>query len=415
MLAYILALAVALGSVALYLAAFFLPEIHKKNDLIWSGVGLFYALVLWVCAGRIGGGLLLGQIAGVALLGWFAWETLTLRRQLLPAGQQAKIPTKEQLQERLSNLPLPAPVQKVVDKLTKGEGGAAIAGSTGAIQEQLSKIDLSGITEKLKELFNQAKDRVQELIGKAQQPQVQPPVVKSPPPPAPKAPETPASTSTPPVTAAEEEEEEEFLDDEDEEEEEPEAVAAPVAPPAETPVTSTTESEVVVTPPTPLEGPASTDGPTITTEEPDTSTETSTSGESEELQHSGEDTEQQPQNVALSPEKEESPTISDTPETDVAESTPTDVAESTSTDRVNVTENIENQQSSTEVIEEEKKEPEALVNEDSLEAPDSEMVEKAIAEADNNAETDVDPDSVHPEPEPQPHPDMGGSQEPPQP
>jgi hypothetical protein len=212
MLAYILALAVALGSVALYLAAFFLPEIHKKNDLIWSGVGLFYALVLWVCAGRIGGGLLLGQIAGVALLGWFAWETLTLRRELLPADQQTKIPNKERLQEQLSSLPLPAPIQKIVGKLTNGEGGAAIADSKGAVQEQISKIDLSGITEKVKELFNQAKDRVQELIGKAQQPKAQPPVAKSPPPPPPKAPTPPA----PPV-------------------EEPKAEAAPVAPPEPTP------------------------------------------------------------------------------------------------------------------------------------------------------------------------------------
>jgi hypothetical protein len=50
MLAYILAIAVAVSSLALYLAAFFLPEVHRKNDFIWSGVGLFYALVLWVCA-----------------------------------------------------------------------------------------------------------------------------------------------------------------------------------------------------------------------------------------------------------------------------------------------------------------------------------------------------------------------------
>lgn len=53
MLAYILALAVGLGSLALYLGAFLVPELHRKNDFIWSGVGLFYALVLWVCAQRI--------------------------------------------------------------------------------------------------------------------------------------------------------------------------------------------------------------------------------------------------------------------------------------------------------------------------------------------------------------------------
>ncbi|MBD2021794.1 Ycf66 family protein, partial [Leptolyngbya sp. FACHB-36] len=77
MLAYLLALVVALGSFALYMAAFFFPEVHRKNDFIWSGVGLFYALVLWVCGERITGGVLLGQTASVALLGWLGWQTLT--------------------------------------------------------------------------------------------------------------------------------------------------------------------------------------------------------------------------------------------------------------------------------------------------------------------------------------------------
>ncbi|HEY9665241.1 MAG TPA: Ycf66 family protein, partial [Coleofasciculaceae cyanobacterium] len=82
MLAYVLALLVGLASFAVYMAAFFFPEVHRKEDFIWSGVGLFYALVLWVCAGRITGGVLLGQMASVALLGWFGWQTLTLRREL---------------------------------------------------------------------------------------------------------------------------------------------------------------------------------------------------------------------------------------------------------------------------------------------------------------------------------------------
>ncbi|MCC3409617.1 MAG: hypothetical protein JGK17_29515 [Microcoleus sp. PH2017_10_PVI_O_A] len=92
MLAYILALAVGLGSFSIYMAAFFFPEVHRKSDFTWSGVGLFYALILWTCAGRITGALLLGQMAGVALLGWFAWETLTLRRLVTPLAQQTPIP-----------------------------------------------------------------------------------------------------------------------------------------------------------------------------------------------------------------------------------------------------------------------------------------------------------------------------------
>jgi hypothetical protein len=92
MLAYILALAVGLGSLSIYMAAFFFPEVHRKSDFTWSGVGLFYALILWTCAGRITGALLLGQMAGVALLGWFAWETLTLRRLVTPVAQQTPMP-----------------------------------------------------------------------------------------------------------------------------------------------------------------------------------------------------------------------------------------------------------------------------------------------------------------------------------
>jgi gas vesicle protein len=81
MLTYLLAFAVALGSLALYLSAFLYPEIHRKGDLVWSGVGLFYALVIWVCAKQITGGLLLGQMAGASLLGWFAWQTVNFRWQ----------------------------------------------------------------------------------------------------------------------------------------------------------------------------------------------------------------------------------------------------------------------------------------------------------------------------------------------
>ena len=128
MLAYILALAVGLGSLGIYLAAFFFPEIHRKNDFIWSGVGLFYALILWVCAGRITGGLLLGQIAGVALLGWSVTQTLQLRRQLTPYQQQTEIPSaaevKNNVQEQVSKLSLP---QKLLSQLSQRFSGSATA------------------------------------------------------------------------------------------------------------------------------------------------------------------------------------------------------------------------------------------------------------------------------------------------
>jgi Ycf66 protein N-terminus len=88
MLAYFLSVLVGTGSVGMYFAAFFFPEIYRKQDLLWSGVGLLYALVLWVEAHQLSGGLLVGQIASVLLLGWFAWQNITLRQQLTNFDQQ---------------------------------------------------------------------------------------------------------------------------------------------------------------------------------------------------------------------------------------------------------------------------------------------------------------------------------------
>jgi hypothetical protein len=116
MLAYVLALVIGLGSLAIFLAAFFLPEVHRKEDFIWSGVGLFYALVLWVCAGRITGGVLLGQMASVALLGWFGWQTLTLRREMtLP---EHRTPISPEVQEKIKNFSLPDLGQKLQQQMT---------------------------------------------------------------------------------------------------------------------------------------------------------------------------------------------------------------------------------------------------------------------------------------------------------
>lgn len=79
MLAYFLAILVAIISLVLYLNAFIRPKIHRKDDFLWSGLGLFYALVLWICAGRITGAILLGQVAGVAVFIAFIWENIRLR------------------------------------------------------------------------------------------------------------------------------------------------------------------------------------------------------------------------------------------------------------------------------------------------------------------------------------------------
>ncbi len=92
MLAYILSVIVGTGSVGLYLAAFLFPEIHRPKDIFWSGLGLFYALVLWVNGTNLSGGLLLGQALSVVLLGWFTWETLSLRRAIIPENQRTPVP-----------------------------------------------------------------------------------------------------------------------------------------------------------------------------------------------------------------------------------------------------------------------------------------------------------------------------------
>jgi Ycf66 protein N-terminus len=96
MLSYILATIVGLGSVAFYMAAFLFPEVYRKGDFIWSGVGFFYALVLWFCAGQIGGAVLLGQTASVALVGWLGWQTLKLRRETTPLAEQTSTAVLEE-------------------------------------------------------------------------------------------------------------------------------------------------------------------------------------------------------------------------------------------------------------------------------------------------------------------------------
>jgi len=133
MLAQLLALLVGFSGFILYMAAFFFPEVHRKNDFLWSGVVLFYALVLWVYAGRITGGVLLGQLASVVLLGWLGGQTLAMRRQLTPYDQQTwvsdsgksagdvlflrAVQLAEQLQDRWDRLPWPAPLRQLPARL----------------------------------------------------------------------------------------------------------------------------------------------------------------------------------------------------------------------------------------------------------------------------------------------------------
>ena len=139
-MAYILALAVGLGSLALYLAFFFFPEVYRrKGDFVWSGLGLLYALTLWFCAGRITGAVLLGQMAAAPLLLWLGWEALTLRRQLIPQARQTPISedVPQQLVDGLSQLPslLKGETKEKSEAVPAVEGTSESEGE-GAIAEQ---------------------------------------------------------------------------------------------------------------------------------------------------------------------------------------------------------------------------------------------------------------------------------------
>ena len=138
MLAYFLALVIGFGSLAIYLSAFFFPEIHRKNDFIWSGVGLFYALVLWIFAPRITGGLLLGHVASVALLVWFGWQTLSLRRQLAPQGQQTPLPSPELIKISLQSQMSKFSVKEKFGQLSSFVTGV-FGGAKAKIQQTVNK------------------------------------------------------------------------------------------------------------------------------------------------------------------------------------------------------------------------------------------------------------------------------------
>ncbi len=52
---------------------------------------MFYAVVLWFCAGQITGAVLLGQLTAVTLLLGLGWQTLTVRREKTPVYQQTPV------------------------------------------------------------------------------------------------------------------------------------------------------------------------------------------------------------------------------------------------------------------------------------------------------------------------------------
>jgi hypothetical protein len=130
MLPYLLALIVAVAGVALYATAFFFPNLYRKNDLIWSGVALFYGLVLWFCARRLTGAVLLGQTASVALIGWLGFQAFQFRWSQLPSSEQASIADGSTVKQRVDELK--ATDWKEVAQTTSARVKEVAAGAAGA-------------------------------------------------------------------------------------------------------------------------------------------------------------------------------------------------------------------------------------------------------------------------------------------
>lgn len=88
----LLAVAVGVGSFGLYMVPFFFPEVYRKYDMTWSGVGTAYAIALWLCRDQVTVLLLISQLALVALLGRFTWQNLELRRAIVPDAEKTAFP-----------------------------------------------------------------------------------------------------------------------------------------------------------------------------------------------------------------------------------------------------------------------------------------------------------------------------------
>ena len=141
MLAYVLAIAVGLSSLILFLTAFIKSDIHNKDDFLWSGVGLFYALVLWFCASRITGSVLLGQVAAVALVVSFNWQNLQLRKAIAKGEQQVDLDSFSitgMISGLLKGSRQPKPQSNITQTTAEEEKGATLAEVVKSLEEEKS-------------------------------------------------------------------------------------------------------------------------------------------------------------------------------------------------------------------------------------------------------------------------------------
>lgn len=174
MLAYLLAILVGIGSLTLYMSAFFFPEVHRRGDFIWSGIGLFYALILWLCAGRITGAVLLGETAGVSLLLWFGSQTLLLRRDLTPVLEKTPVNSTEIAEKTSKFSGLFPKSSKQKKNVTKGKDSPAdqVATVGETVRENMVEIatavsdqipTVTAVSDSLSGLAEQAVDTAENL------------------------------------------------------------------------------------------------------------------------------------------------------------------------------------------------------------------------------------------------------------
>jgi hypothetical protein len=157
MLTYLLAFAVAIASIGLYAITFFLPAFKREQDLIWSGVGLFYALVLWACAGQVRGGLLLGQMASVGLIGWLGWQAFGARWAGLSQADKEQAKVLTEIKSKLSSINLDQLGSQAKGLADKAKGAAkSVADKTG---------DAKGLVDKAKEAAQSVADKTKDASG----------------------------------------------------------------------------------------------------------------------------------------------------------------------------------------------------------------------------------------------------------
>jgi hypothetical protein len=168
MLPYILAVVVGLSSLYLLTTAFIAPDRHRQDDFLWSAVGLFYALVLWLCAGRITGAILLGQAAAAILFIAFAWQTLKLRQALFYPDKPVKLFTiVGWLGNRLGKVtPSQSPKTKAKAEKVAAKVKETVKETVAPVIEKAAAIGET-ITESVTEIGEKAQETVAPVAEKA--------------------------------------------------------------------------------------------------------------------------------------------------------------------------------------------------------------------------------------------------------